>query len=148
MHDPVTWPQQAQMADDSAWEDLKKYQKSLLQKQAIKAQRKQASEKKKSTQSKTNKKVSRLTAISKKDDLRKIEGIGPKIQELLNNAGITTFKALSKKSRDAIKKLLMEAGPQFRMHEPESWPQQAKLASKGDWDALKEYQEFLRNGPK
>ena len=81
-----------------------------------------------------------------KDDLRKIEGIGPKIQELLNNAGINSFQELSESSRDQIKALLNEAGPQFRMHEPESWPHQAKLAANEEWKELEKYQDFLISG--
>ena len=144
MHNPDSWPHQAGMANRSEWDELNTYQQSLIKEQALKA--KQTAEERKLQKSKTDKKVSKLSSVNKKDDLRKIEGIGPKIEELLNKADIDTFKALSKKSRDAIKELLNEAGPQFRMHEPESWPHQAKLAASGKWDELKEYQDYLSAG--
>jgi len=142
MHNPDSWPHQAGMANRSEWNELKSYQNSLIQEQAEKA-RKASS---KNVTKKATKKSKKSNVLSKKDDLRKIEGIGPKIQELLNNAGIETFKDLSKKSRDSIKKLLNEAGPQFRMHEPETWPHQAKLAANGDWKELEVYQDFLNGG--
>ena len=143
MHEPESWPHQAGMANRGEWDDLETYQHSLTQEQAIKAINKKDSKK-----SKKGKKITKLKAVSKKDDFRKIEGIGPKIQEILNNAGIETYKSLSNKSRSSIKKLLNEAGSQFRMHEPESWPQQAKLLAKGDLKGLKKYQDKLNGGRK
>lgn len=145
MHNPDSWPHQAGMANRSEWDELATYQHSLIKEQALKAKQ-TAADRKSKNNTRDKQKVSRLTTTSKKDDLRKIEGIGPKIEELLNKAGIATFKDLSESSRDAIKELLNEAGPQFRMHEPESWPHQAKLASNGEWQELKEYQEFLSGG--
>ncbi|MEH6456348.1 MAG: hypothetical protein V7749_08500, partial [Cocleimonas sp.] len=143
MHDPETWPHQAGMADRAEWEELKTYQHSVSRDKSITA--KKAA--KKEINSKTSsEKPNKLTIAHQKDDLRKIEGIGPKIQEVLNNAGIFSFKELSKSSNDFIKQNLDEAGPQFRMHNPESWPQQAKLAAKGEWKELEEYQEFLIAG--
>lgn len=145
MHNPDSWPHQAGMANRSEWDELNTYQQSLIQDQAIKAKKLAAQQKSKNSKSK-NSNISKLSAVNKKDDLKKIEGIGPKIEELLNNAGIETFNTLSSKSRDSIKELLNEAGPQFRMHEPETWPHQAKLAANGEWDQLQEYQDFLNGG--
>ncbi len=143
LHKPDSWPHQAGMANRGEWEELNTYQQTLIQEQALEAKKVAKTKSKKRTKSSDNKK---LSVVNKKDNLRKIEGIGPKIEELLNNAGIETFKALSVKSRDAIKELLNEAGPQFRMHEPESWPHQAKLAADDKWDELEEYQDFLNGG--
>ena len=81
-----------------------------------------------------------------KDDLKKIEGIGPKIAELLNNAGIKTFKKLSKTEVKDIKKILLDAGSRFQMHDPGSWPKQAGLAAAGKWDELAALQEVLDGG--
>lgn len=149
VHDPESWPHQAGMADRFEWEELKKYQNSINKEQTL-------SSKKTKKSNLDNKPIPK--PISKpqktvepnsdnlKDDLRKIEGIGPKIQELLNNAGINSFQELSESSRDQIKALLNDAGPQFRMHEPESWPHQAKLAANEEWNELKKYQDFLISG--
>jgi len=81
-----------------------------------------------------------------KDNLKKIEGIGPKIEQLLYNAGVYTWEALSQTSADFIKKLLNDAGPRYKMHNPATWPQQAKMAAQGKWDALKKWQDELKGG--
>ena len=96
------------------------------------------------TASKTTAK--KTTAKAKKDDLTKIEGIGPKIAGLLNAAGITTFKKLSTSKTTAIKKILEKAGPRYKMHDPGSWPKQSKLAADGKWDQLKKLQDKLDGG--
>jgi predicted flap endonuclease-1-like 5' DNA nuclease len=82
----------------------------------------------------------------KTDDLKIVEGIGPKIAELLNKAGITTWKGLSETSADAIKEILNAAGPSYQIHDPGTWPEQARMADNGEWDALKKYQEELDGG--
>ncbi len=81
-----------------------------------------------------------------KDDLIIIEGIGPKIAEVLAQAGITTFAQLAAAAPAAIKALLDRAGARFAMANPASWPQQAALAAKGDWVALKQLQDRLTAG--
>ena len=80
------------------------------------------------------------------DDLIKIEGIGKKINELLAAENITTFKDLSKLSAKKIKVILETAGSKFAMHDPTSWPRQAKLAAAGKWDELNELQKELNEG--
>lgn len=82
----------------------------------------------------------------RKDDLKKLEGIGPKIEQVLNTAGIQNFDQLAALTPEVIKPLLDNAGGQFKMHDPKSWPYQAELAAKGDWDRLKEYQNLLIGG--
>ena len=84
--------------------------------------------------------------VTAKDDLKKIEGIGPKIAEVLNQSGINTFAELAGSDVDKLKEILEEAGPRYKMHNPGSWPQQAGLAASGDWDALKELQDQLTGG--
>lgn len=78
------------------------------------------------------------------DDLTKIEGIGPKVQKLLNDNGILTYTDLGKATIKSLNALLDEND--YQMMEPRSWPKQAKLAAKGDWDALKTLQEELDGG--
>jgi chromosome segregation ATPase len=80
------------------------------------------------------------------DDLKVIEGIGPKIEEILNKAGIIKFSQLSDMEPAQVKTILEVAGSRFSMHNPETWGIQADLANKGDWDKLKEYQEYLSAG--
>ncbi len=83
---------------------------------------------------------------AKGDDLKKIEGIGPKIAELLNNAGINSFGDLAKTTADKLNEILAEAGSTFASHNPETWPAQAQLAADGKWDELKELQDRLDGG--
>jgi predicted flap endonuclease-1-like 5' DNA nuclease len=82
----------------------------------------------------------------KSDDLKIVEGIGPKIEELLHKAGIKTWKALSETSTDRLKAILDEAGPNFQIHDPGTWAQQAGLAADGKWDELKKWQDELSAG--
>jgi small subunit ribosomal protein S1 len=77
----------------------------------------------------------------KPDDLKKIEGIGPKIAELLTNNGIPTFAALAASEVATVKGILSEAGSRYSMHDPTSWPIQAKMAADGQWDELKKWQD-------
>lgn len=80
------------------------------------------------------------------DDLTVIEGIGPKINELLNNDGIVTFAQLAKTSTSAVQAVLDKAGPRYRLAKPGTWPQQAALAAENRWDALKKLQDSLKGG--
>jgi predicted flap endonuclease-1-like 5' DNA nuclease len=82
------------------------------------------------------------------DDLKRIEGIGPKIAGLLNDAGITTFAQLGKATPKKLADVLAAAGARFRLANPGSWQQQAKLASAGKLDALKKLQDELKGGVK
>lgn len=70
------------------------------------------------------------------DDLTRIEGIGPKICSLLHAAEIHTFEQLAGASVARLEEILRAAGPRFRMHDPASWPSQARLAAAGRWAEL------------
>ena len=83
---------------------------------------------------------------AKADDLKKIEGIGPKIEELFHNAGIMTFAQLSETSVETMEAILTEAGPRFSTHNPGTWAQQAGLAAAGKWAELKTWQDELDGG--
>ena len=80
------------------------------------------------------------------DDLKIVEGIGPKIEGLLNNEGILTFAQLAVTTTERIKEILDAAGPRFQMHDPTTWPQQSALARDGKWDELKAWQDELNKG--
>lgn len=80
------------------------------------------------------------------DDLKKIEGIGPKISELLQNAGILTFSNLADAKVERLKEILEEAGSRYKMHDPTTWPKQSQLAADGKWDELKVLQDELQGG--
>jgi small subunit ribosomal protein S1 len=80
------------------------------------------------------------------DDLKIIEGIGPKIAELLNADGINTFEELANAEISKIQTVLDNAGSRYRMHDPSTWPQQARLAFEGKMDELKVLQDSLKGG--
>ena len=86
------------------------------------------------------------TVITTKDDLKVVEGIGPKIEELLNNAGIYTFSQLAAKSATEIKEILAAAGKRYRIHDPSTWGLQSELAAAGKWDELRSWQDELQGG--
>jgi predicted flap endonuclease-1-like 5' DNA nuclease len=80
---------------------------------------------------------------AKKDDLVIIEGIGPKIAEAMNRAGIYTFKQLANTPVADLQAILSKA--QFP-GDPGTWPEQAKLAAEGRMDELKKLQDELQAG--
>ena len=87
-----------------------------------------------------------VAADAKPDDLTKIEGIGPAISKLLAASGIITFSDLAAKPVDDVKQVLTDAGSRFKMHDPTTWGKQADMAAKGEWDALKKWQDELDGG--
>jgi len=82
-------------------------------------------------------------APSKVDDLKKIEGIGPKIAETLAEAGITTFAKLAKTDAAKIAEIIADVRGN---HVTDTWPAQAQLAADGKWDELKKWQDELNGG--
>ena len=85
-------------------------------------------------------------AASKGDKLTTVEGIGPKIETLLNEEGISTFADLADAKIETLTAVLEKAGPRFKMHKPDTWPQQAALARDGKMDELKALQDELNGG--
>lgn len=82
----------------------------------------------------------------KENDLKLVEGIGPKIEGLFHNFGITTWKDLAETSVDKCQEVLDSGGKRYRIHDPASWPMQAKMAYEGHWQQLFEWQEKHRAG--
>ncbi len=79
------------------------------------------------------------------DDLKKIEGIGPKIEGILHDAGILTFAQLAAATVSSLEKIVREdAG--IRVAYPDTWPEQATLAANGSWTALEKLQDELKGG--
>ncbi|CEN33948.1 50S ribosomal protein L21 [Capnocytophaga cynodegmi] len=95
---------------------------------------------------KTEKKDEKPSRSVKADDLKKIEGIGPKASEALVAAGVDTFAKLAKKSAEEIKTILAEASSTLAHLDPQTWAAQAQLAADGKWDELKKWQDELNGG--
>jgi predicted flap endonuclease-1-like 5' DNA nuclease len=78
------------------------------------------------------------------DNLRLIEGIGPKISGLLQSAGIHTFQQLADMEPNRIQAILHESG--MRQADPETWPEQARYLVDGDLEGLRQLQAQLKAG--
>ena len=89
------------------------------------------------------KKAPAKKASAKGDDLKKIEGIGPKIAQTLTDAGVATFAQLAKTAPAKISEII--AGVRGN-HIPDTWPKQAEMAAEGKWDELKKWQDELDGG--
>jgi len=80
------------------------------------------------------------------DDLKKIEGVGPKIESLLKEGGLKTFAQVAASAPEAIKEILVAAGSRYQMHDPTSWPLQAGMAAEGKWEELDKWQDEHKGG--
>ena len=80
------------------------------------------------------------------DDLKIVEGIGPKIEGLFHNYNIKTWKALSRVSVAKCREVLDSGGEKYRLHDPASWPMQAKMCYQGKWKELYRWQEEHKHG--
>lgn len=83
---------------------------------------------------------------SNPNDLKVIEGVGPKIEQLLKKGGINNWDELANATVSRLQEILDAAGDRYRIHDPGTWPKQAELLSKGDFAAFKEYTDFLQGG--
>lgn len=81
-----------------------------------------------------------------KTDLEVIEGIGSKIKEILNDAGIHDFRTLATTPEYRLRDILAAAGPIYATHDPSTWNEQALLAENGQWDRLEELKGQLIAG--
>lgn len=79
------------------------------------------------------------------DDLKVVEGIGPKIEQLLNDSGVHSWHDLSAADVDRLRTILQEAGSRYRMHDPSTWPQQATLLVRGDWEGFRDFSNGERD---
>ena len=123
--------------------------KPVEKKESVKKEEKKTEAKKveKKEEKKEEKKPAAKKTTGKADNLTKIEGIGPKIAGILNDAGIDSYKKLSVKTAEDISAVLVEAGGNaYNRFDTTTWPEQAKLASEDKWDELKKWQDELKGG--
>jgi predicted flap endonuclease-1-like 5' DNA nuclease len=78
------------------------------------------------------------------DDLTVVEGVGPHIAKVLVAAGIPTLSALAKAEPAQLERVLRDAG--LNLAQPDTWPEQARLAASGRMEELERLQERLRAG--
>lgn len=91
-------------------------------------------------------KVSTKKSSEERDDLKVIEGIGPALERLLNENGIFSYDQLANHKVSLLEEILDKAGPRFRVHVPETWPEQAGLLRDGKTEAFKALTERLKGG--
>ena len=120
--DPTSWNEQAKLLTNGEWKAFRDLEASLIAGRKIKSKDKEF------------------------DDLKVIEGIGPKMEVLLNNSNIYTWKKLSKTGIGELKRILKAAGSKYQIHDPSSWPEQAGLAASWSWTELEMLQEELKEG--
>ncbi len=82
----------------------------------------------------------------KDNDLKIVEGIGPKIEALFNAAGITTWHDLSEASTEKLQSILDAGGENYSIHNPSTWSKQALFAYQGKWQELRDWQAGLLGG--
>ena len=119
MQDPATWSQQAAMANAGQWDELRAWQAELNGGKAV-------------------------DATPAADDLTRIEGIGPVVQDHLVTAGITSYQQLSVTGADQLGEILAAAG--LAAHDPSTWAAQAAMAADGRWEELQAWQDQLDGG--
>ena len=134
IHNPQKWADQARFAANGQWPQLVKYQKDI--------------DGGVGGHSKAEKLYLKAIGLagSSPTDLKVVEGIGPKIESLLKDAGINNWSALAASPVSRIQEILSAAGDRYRLADPKTWPKQAELATAGKWTELKEYQDFLNGG--
>ncbi len=115
-------------------------------KAVAKTETKKATVKKEVVKKEVSKKATTSKTKAKADDLKKIEGVGPKAAEAMTNAGLDTFAKVAKADPTKIKEILTAASSRLAHLEPGTWPQQAALAAAGKWDELKILQDKLDGG--
>jgi len=139
--DPTTWPAQARLIQTGDYQTLMSLQKSMDGGQSDNV-----------TEGDTDSKLEKFLIKAgilkkwKQDDLKAIEGIGPKIETLLHDAGILTWWQLANTDVAILGEMLQKAGPRFQLADPATWPRQALLAAEGRWDEFEAYQDALNGG--
>ena len=82
----------------------------------------------------------------KKDDLKVVEGIGPKIEGMFQAGGIKTWKELSETPVAKCQEILDGGGERYKVHNPASWPMQAKMCYENKWAELLKWQDEHDHG--
>ncbi len=137
---PGTWPAQALYCVRGDWDGLKRWQDELYAGVALLAD----------VPADVVIDVAAAKAagfdLQGPDDLEVVEGIGPKIAQLLRQHGVTTFLQLASSAPSEIAAILEKGGPNFRVASPGTWPEQAGYCVRNDWPGLKQLQDRLTAG--
>ncbi len=99
---------------------------------------------KKTAEKSTDSESSTKSTKSEDEDLTKIEGIGPKIAQVLADNDIATFAQLADTDTDKVREILTTQ--KLAQHDPETWSKQAEMARDAKWDELTTWQDKLKGG--
>lgn len=94
-----------------------------------------------------NKEASNLKTqkLAMQDDFSYLTGIGKKVSSILRLAGIASFSQLATTDVNRIREILEEVNPSLlNITDPTTWPEQARLAAKGDWKTLSALEESIK----
>ena len=139
-NNPGTWPEQAAFCVRGDWDGLKRWQDELYAGLRVVPEIPAVSE--------IDLVAARAAGFEPRgaDDLEVIEGIGPKIAGLLREHGMTSLARLAGAAPSDLRAILDLGGPNFRIAEPTTWPEQAGYCVRNDWAGLKELQDRLTAG--
>ncbi len=79
-------------------------------------------------------------------DLKIIEGVDERVEDVLKSSGVRSWADLAGRDVSDLRAMLSQADDGLHHHDPRTWPLQARLASEGRWDELRQYQEELHGG--
>jgi|GEM_PF-1315994 len=71
------------------------------------------------------------------DDLKKVMGIGAKMESILNKKGIKTYNDLKSMAVGDLQEIINGAGGYYQSYKPQMWKSQAALAAAGKFDKMK-----------
>jgi predicted flap endonuclease-1-like 5' DNA nuclease len=89
-------------------------------------------------------KVAKPKPVEATQDLTLLEGIGPKVMDILGSVGISTFAQLAAAKEEDVRKILSKN--KFRFGNPATMIEQAKLAAAGKMTELEKLKAELKGG--
>jgi predicted flap endonuclease-1-like 5' DNA nuclease len=72
------------------------------------------------------------------DDLKRIKGIGPKLEKLLNSLGVTSYSQIAAWDDDEIERIDAQLGVFAGRIRRDDWPTQARYLDSGEMAAFEE----------
>lgn len=82
----------------------------------------------------------------KADNLQIVEGIGPKMESVLKENGVSNHSDLAKQTPDSLLTILSKYGDKYKIIDPSTWAQQAGYAANEDFDGMIDLQKKLDGG--
>jgi len=82
----------------------------------------------------------------KSDNLQIVEGIGPKMESVLKENGVSSHADLASQTFDSLQAILGKYGDKYKIIDPSTWAQQAGYAASGDYDGMIDLQKKLDGG--